>query len=178
MNFVVGVMILGRVPTNLTGGVHLPSATYTQRGRDAEDARAAAVSSDDCAESESSAESTTMLEQAVTTSMSTSMSTGDDRTSNDRDSVGTNGESNDICAGTGAGSSDDAKVLDNGAWSDSMDCKQAEYDIFLFLQKLLDREGKLGMAGLWQSKAPSMKLVIRRVMAKEFPRGRKTNGPD
>ena len=130
MNFVVGVMILGRVPIELTGGVHLPSATYSQRGRD-----------------------------HVESSADVPPDSGSTTTIDNSDSLDTNisQECDDL-------TSNDAAVPPPppaaAPWEETLDCKQAEYDIFLFLQKLLDREGKLGMAGLWQSKAPSMKLRV------------------
>jgi hypothetical protein len=36
----------------------------------------------------------------------------------------------------------------------------AEYDIFRLLRLLLDREGKLGMHGMWQAGVPKMKLRV------------------
>jgi hypothetical protein len=40
------------------------------------------------------------------------------------------------------------------------DYLKAEYDVFCFLRMLLDKEGKLGMHGMWQVGVPKMKLRV------------------
>jgi hypothetical protein len=148
MNFVVGVLILGRIPFEVTGGVHLPSAVYV---------RNPVITSSPSDSPRNRSRTGSMNTASNNNSRSNSVSNIDEGgaggaaiidqlivdTSNPQQTTGSN---NNV--------SPASPPLEIDEWL------EAEYEIFIVLDLIIQREGKLGMGGLWQSHAPIMKLRV------------------
>jgi hypothetical protein len=188
MNFVVGVLILGRVPYEITGGVHLPSAIYVRHPSSTNSSPRFSASTPTVSptyktqaksknashaqhnDSQDFIDAGSKIDDGILSEITSSINSSQDRNKATNKVTLSDGTTTPHVHGSDATFSGDearsdatmkvAAAESANTTSEDHQFLQMEYDIFILLELIMQRDGKLGMGSLWQSHAPIMKLRV------------------